>query len=220
MHFIAFTCKEWKPNSLGRYGINSAASKTCFVTTMFAHMLRLIIQNCFHLLLNYLSINSKFIDWCSLCSAVCWCRLHLCCLRRWIQVGVLAPEDFSVSNLPLRGLTIRRSCVCCSVCMRNGLRFTDSKHCFADDEKTALHECFGRFGHWWEFEIPFSRMLPRNKNAPWRQLLYDVMTDTIGYVQVKMRAASLQLARIHTRFTHCARRDYKLTSLGASPREE
>ena len=36
------------------------------------------------------------------------------------QVGGLAPEDFSVSNLPLRGLTIRRSCVCCSVCMRNG----------------------------------------------------------------------------------------------------
>ena len=118
------------------------------------------------------------------------------------QVGVLAPEDFSVSNLPLRGLTIRRSCVCCSVCMRNGLRFTDSKHCFADDENTALHECFG---HWWEFEIAFSRMLPRNKNAPWRQLLYDVMADTIGYIQVKMRAASLQLARTHTLFTDCTR---------------
>ena len=81
-------------------------------------------------------------------------------------VGVLAPEDFWVSNLPLRGWTIRRSCVCCSVCMRNGLRFTDSKHCFADDEKTALREYFG---HWWKFEIAFSRMLPRNKNAPWRQ---------------------------------------------------
>ena len=59
------------------------------------------------------------------------------------EVGVLAPEDFWVSNLPLRGLTIRRPCVCCSVCMRNDLRFTDNKHCFADDEKTALHEYFG-----------------------------------------------------------------------------
>ena len=122
------------------------------------------------------------------------------------QVGVLAPEDFSVSNLPLRGLTIRLSCVCCSVCMRNGLRFTDSEHCFADDEKTALQECFG---HWWEFEIAFSRMLPRNKNALWRQTtvwrLFDVMADTIGYIQVKKRAASLQLARTHARFTHCAR---------------
>ena len=27
MHFIAFTCKEWKPNSLGRYGINPSTSK-------------------------------------------------------------------------------------------------------------------------------------------------------------------------------------------------
>ena len=35
------------------------------------------------------------------------------------------------------------------------------------------------------------------------KLLYDVMADTIGYIQVKMRAASLQLT------------DYKLTSLGA-----
>ena len=49
-----------------------------------------------------------------------------------------------MSNLPLRGLTIRRSCACCSVCMRNGLRFTDSKHCFADDEKTAPRKYFGQ----------------------------------------------------------------------------
>ena len=37
----------------------------------------------------------------------------------WFQVGVLAPEDFSVSNLPLWGFTagrwIQRSCVCFSV---------------------------------------------------------------------------------------------------------
>ena len=37
------------------------------------------------------------------------------------------------------------------------------------------------------------------------KLLYDVMADTIGYIQVKMRAASLQLARTHMRFTHCMR---------------
>ena len=37
------------------------------------------------------------------------------------------------------------------------------------------------------------------------ELLYDIMADTIGYIQVKMRAATLQLARTHTRFTHCAR---------------
>ena len=62
MHCIAFTCKEWKPNSLGRYGKNSSASKTCFVAAMFAHMLRLIIQNRFHLLLKYFSIRNSLSD--------------------------------------------------------------------------------------------------------------------------------------------------------------
>ena len=139
MHCIAFTCKEWKPNSLGRYGKNSSASKTCFVAAMFAHMLRLIIQNRFHLLLKYFSIRNSLSD---VPSAPLFVSIFVACAVEF-QVGVLAPEDFSVSNLPLRGLTIRRSCVCCSVCMRNGLRFIDSKHCFADDEKTALHEYFG-----------------------------------------------------------------------------
>ena len=36
------------------------------------------------------------------------------------------------------------------------------------------------------------------------KLLYDVMADTIGYIQVKMKVATLQLARTHTSFTHCA----------------
>ena len=31
------------------------------------------------------------------------------------------------------------------------------------------------------------------------KLLYDVMADTIGYIQVQMSVASLQLARIHAR---------------------
>ena len=75
MHFIACTCKEWKPNSLGRYGTNSSASKTCFVTARFAHMfIRLIIQNRFHLVLKNFSIWNSLSD--VLCSAVCCCRLH------------------------------------------------------------------------------------------------------------------------------------------------
>ena len=165
MHFIAFTCKEWKPNSLGRYGINSSASKTCFVTAIFTHILRLIIQNRFHLLLKYFSIRNSLSDVPSAPLFVDAVSIFVACAVEF-EVGVLAPEDFSVWNVPLRGLTIRCSCVCCSVRMRNGLRFADSKHCFADDGKTALHEYFG---HWWEFEIAFRRMLPRNKNAPWRQ---------------------------------------------------
>ena len=119
------------------------------------------------------------------------------------QVGVLAPEDFSVSNLPLRGLPVRRSCVCCSVCMRNGLRFIDSKHCFADDEKTAFHECFGR---WWEFQIAFSRMLP----TVWRhgghhRIYTSKVCSSLGPTGGSHTASALR-----------ARRDYKLTSLGAS----
>ena len=144
MHFIAFTCVEWKPNSLGRYGINSSASKTCFVTGDVRSyiMLRRIIQNCFHLLVKYFSIRHSLSDVPSSPLFVDAVSIFVACAVEF-QVGVLAPEDFSVSNLLLRRLKIWRSCVCCSVCMRNGLRFTDSKHCFADDEKTALREYFG-----------------------------------------------------------------------------
>ena len=92
--------------------------------------------------------------------------------------------------------------------MRNGLRFTGSKHCFADDEKTALREYL-------VFEIVSETKIRRDN-----KLLYDVIADTIGYV--KMRAASLQLARTHTRFTYCARasRDKIINSLRSALREE
>ena len=46
--------------SSSRYGINSSASKTCFVTSICAHIVRLIIQNRFHLPLKVL-LHSKFI---------------------------------------------------------------------------------------------------------------------------------------------------------------
>ena len=58
------------------------------------------------------------------------------------------------------------------------------------------------------------------------KLLYDVMADTIGYIQLLMSAASLQLARIHARSMHYARfvRDEIINSLrsglGASHSEE
>ena len=140
---MAFTCREWKPNSLGRYGTNSSASKTCFVTAMFAHMfIRLIIQNRFHLLLKNFSIWNSLSDVLSAPLFVAAVSIHLCCLRRWISSRRSSLQRiFRCQIFPLRGLTSRRSCVCCSVCMRNGLRFTDSKHCFADNEKTALREC-------------------------------------------------------------------------------
>ena len=94
-------------------------------------MLRLIIKNRFHLLLKYVSIRNSLSDIPSAPLFVDAVSIFVAYAVEF-QVGVLAPEDFSVSNIPLRGLTIRRSCVCCSVCMRNGLRSSDSK--------TALHE--------------------------------------------------------------------------------
>ena len=44
---------------LSRNGINLSASKTCYITSIFAHILRLIIQNRLHLLLKEL-LHSKF----------------------------------------------------------------------------------------------------------------------------------------------------------------
>ena len=86
MHFIAFKCGEWKPNSLGRYGTNLSASKTCFVTAMFAPMfVRLIIQNRFHLLLKNFSIWNSLSDVLSAPLFVATISIHLCCLRRWIS---------------------------------------------------------------------------------------------------------------------------------------
>ena len=37
------------------------------------------------------------------------------------------------------------------------------------------------------------------------KLLYDVMADTIGYIQVQVDAASLSLAMIQLRSIHCTR---------------
>ena len=82
-------------------------------------MLRLIIQNGFHLLLKYFSIRNSLSDVPSAPLFVDAVSIFVACAVEF-QVGARAPEDFSVSNLPLRGLTIRRSCVCCSVCMKNG----------------------------------------------------------------------------------------------------
>ena len=132
----------------------------CFVTAMFADMLRLIIQNHFHLLVKYFSIRHSLSDVPSAPLFVDAVSIFVAWAAEF-QVGVLAPEDFSVSNLPLRVLKIWRSCVCCSVYMRNSLRLLFCRR-WKDSSSWILWALM-------EFEIAFSRMLPRNKNAPWRQ---------------------------------------------------
>ena len=96
-------------------------------------------------------------------------------------------------------------------------------YCFADDEKTALREYFG---HWWNSKSLSVECCLETKMRRDVKLLYDVMADTIRYIQVKMRTASLQLAKTHTRFTQWERfaRDDIINSLRfalrASLREE
>ena len=57
------------------------------------------------------------------------------------EVGVLAPEDFSVSNLPLRGFTVGVLVFAILFHLHEKLieihRYCDSKHCFADAEGTS-----------------------------------------------------------------------------------
>ena len=145
---------------------------------MFAHMLRLIIQNRFHLLSKYFSIQNSLSDVPSAFLFADAVSIFVACAVEF-QVGVFAPEDFSLSNLPLRGLTIRRSFVCCSVRVRNGLRFTDSKHCFADGERQLFMNTLviDRNSKSLSVECCLETKMRRDV-----KLLYDVMADTIGYM--------------------------------------
>ena len=96
-----------------------------------------------------------------------------------------------------------------------------SKHCFADDEKTALHEYMYLIidGNSKSLSVQCCLETKMRRDV---KLLYDVMADTIGDIQVKMRATSFQLARTHTRFTHCGRfaRDEIINSLRSVLHEE
>ena len=68
-------------------------------------MLRLIIQNHFHLLLKCFRIRNSLSDVLSAPLLVAAVFIFVACAVKF-QVGVLAAEDFSVSNLPLQGLTM------------------------------------------------------------------------------------------------------------------
>ena len=66
---------------------------------------RLIIQNRFYLLLKYFSIRNSLSDVPSAPLFVDAVSIFVACAVEF-QVGVLAPENFSVSNLPLRGFGV------------------------------------------------------------------------------------------------------------------
>ena len=129
---------------------------------MFAHMLRLIIDNRFHLLLKYFSIRNWWSDVPSAPIFVDAVSIFVACAVEF-EVDVIAPEDFSVSNRPLRGLTIRSSCVCCS--------FAWEMAWDSPIVNIALQTMKRQLFVNTLIMLAFSRMLPRNKNAPWRQTI-------------------------------------------------
>ena len=109
---------------------------------------------------------------------------------------------FGVKSSPA-GIYSRRSCVCYSVPFAREIAWDSPIGNIVSQtlKEQALPQYFG---YWWE--IAFTRMLPRNKKCvmtsnycvtSWR-------TPSELYIQEKMSAASLQLARIHSRSTHCA----------------
>ena len=158
----------------------------------------------------------KFIEWC-LCSAVCRYRLLLRCSRWMISSRRSRSRGFfGVKSSPARiyGRLLNSAFLCllfCSICVRNRLRFTDSKHCFADDEWTSQLFVNTSVIDGKSLSVK-CYMLPRNKKC----------AVTSKYCMTLWRTPSdrwtlrVQLTRNHARSTHCARRDYKLTSLGAS----
>ena len=85
----------------------------------------------------------KFIELCCLCSAVCRCRLLRRC-SRWLISSRRSRSRgfFGVKSSPVRiySRSLNSAFLCllfCSICIRNRLKFTDSKHCFADDVWTS-----------------------------------------------------------------------------------
>ena len=92
----------------------------------------------------------------------------------WFQVGVLSPEDFSVSNLPLRGFTagswIQRSCVCFSVPYASEIAW-DSP--IVNTVSQRMNEQVS--SSWIRWSLMENRFQSNviccleTKNAPWRQ---------------------------------------------------
>ena len=159
----------------------------------------------------------KFIEWCCLCSAVCRYRLLPRCSRWMISSRRSRSRGFfGVKSSPARiySRLLNSAFLCllfCSICVRNRLRFTDSKHCFADDEWTSQLFVNTSVIDGKSLSVK-CYMLPRNKKCA----VTSKYCMTLWRTPSDRWALRVQLTRNHARSTHCARRDYKLTSLGAS----
>ena len=116
--------------------------------------------------------HSKFIEWCSLCSAVCCRRLHLCWLHPWISSRRSRSEDWQFGVLVFAVLFAWEMAWGSPIV--NIVLQTMKRQLFMNSKSLSVECCLETKMH---HDV---------------KLLYDVMADTIGYIQVKMRAASLQ----------------------------
>ena len=146
---------------------------------MFAHILSLIIQNRFHLLLKLLLLSIRN-SWSDVLSAPLFvAAVSFFVARAKFQVGVLAGRSrsrgFSVWKIfPCEDLQSAFLCLLfCSICMRDQFFMN-----------TLVID-----------GIAFSRILPRKKKCA----VTSNYCMTPWYSQVKVSAASLQLARINAR---------------------
>ena len=146
---------------------------------MFAHILSLIIQNRFHLLLKLLLLSIRN-SWSDVLSAPLFvAAVSFFVARAKFQVGVLAGRSrsrgFSVWKIfPCEDLQSAFLCLLfCSICMRDQFFMN-----------TLVID-----------GIAFSRILPRKKKCA----VTSNYRMTPWYSQVKVSAASLQLARINAR---------------------
>ena len=126
---------------------------------MFAHILSLIIQNRFHLLLKLLLLSIRN-SWSDVLSAPLFvAAVSFFVARAKFQVGVLAPEVFRCEkSTPATGFTV------------GVLVFAVLFHLH---ERSVLHEYFG---HWWDrFQ---SNIAQKEKMRRDVKLLYDAMVFT------------------------------------------
>ena len=116
---------------------------------------------------------------------------------------------FRCQIFPLRGFTAGCSCVFCSVTFAWEIAW-DSP--IVNIVSQTMNKQVR--SSWILWSLMGNRFRSNVAQKP-----YDAMADTIGYIQVKMSVASLQLARIHARSTHFAC-DEIINSLRSALREE
>ena len=130
---ISSHLKNGSPAKPNQYKLVCEQNVFCYRD--FRSYLKANYPKCFQLLLKVLK-HSKWIEWCSPCSTVCCCHLLLFTLNFKSVFSLQRIFDIKSSPARIYSQLLNSAFLClpfCSICMRNRLRFTNSKHCFADN---------------------------------------------------------------------------------------